>query len=45
MINALPYIVFGNEGRKEKKKKKKKRKNKERISFPPFSCTREKKSE
>ena len=41
MINALPYIVFGNEGRKEKKK----RKNKERISFPPFSCTREKKSE
>ena len=37
MINALLYIVFGNEGRKEK--------NKEEISFSPFDCTREKKSE
>ena len=43
MINALPYTLFGNEGRKERRKKK--RKSKERISFPPFGCTREKKSE
>ena len=36
--------MFGNEGRKKKKKKKKKGKSEEMISFPPFGCTRKKKS-